>query len=166
VNRTALAAVIAVVIVIAAGAALYYHYSYGSVDVYVQGDPSLAVYVTISSLMLHSNSGGWITVSNATETVQITDTPQLLASSTIPAGNYTEVRLVVSSAEVTIGPINVSASVPSGVIKVPIIRGGLRVSGGSTAGLKILIGPHLVTTGNGQVMISPVVTAEQVNSSP
>jgi len=71
VNRTALAAVIVVVIAIAAGAALYYHYSYGSVDVYMQGDPSLAVYVTISSLMLHSNSGGWITVSNATETVQV-----------------------------------------------------------------------------------------------
>jgi hypothetical protein len=54
--------------------------------------------------------------------------------------------------------------VPSGVLKVPIIGGGLRVRGGSTADLEILVGPHLVTTGGGRVILSPVMTAEQVPS--
>ena len=158
------AVVIAVVVLAAAvGAALYYHYSYGTVDVYVAGDPQFAVYVTVSSVMLHSKSGGWVTVSNSSVTVELTSSPQLLASATIPAGNYTEIRMVISSAEVTVGPVNVTASVPSGVLKVPIVRGGLRVAGGSTAKLEILIGPHVISTGNGQYLLSPVVTAEQVS---
>jgi hypothetical protein len=71
--------------------------------------------------------------------------------------------MVVSSAEVTIGPVNVTASVPSGILKIPIIKGGLHVTGGSTAKLEVLMGPHLVSTGNGQYMLSPVVTAEQIS---
>lgn len=154
---------IAAVVVIAAGLSLYYYYqSHGYVDVYVEGDPQYAVYLTVSSVMLHQESGGWITVSNSSETVQLESTPQLLASSSVPAGNYTEVRLVVTSVEVTVGPVNVSASLPSGILKVPIIRGGLHVSGGSTSKLLLLVGPHIVSTGNGGLMLSPVITAEQV----
>jgi hypothetical protein len=68
--------VIAIVIVAAlAGVVLYYHYSYGTVEVYVQGDPSFAVYITVSSVMLHSESGGWITLSNSSTTVQLTNSP-------------------------------------------------------------------------------------------
>ncbi len=162
-NRALIAAVVAIVVA-AAGAAAWYHYSRGTLNVYVEGDPDAAVYVTVSSVMLHSESGGWVTVSNSTRTVELTPSPQLLASSSVPAGNYTEVRLVIASAEVTIGPVNVTAEVPSGVLKVPIIGGGLRVRGGSTADLEILVGPHLVTTGGGRVILSPVMTAEQVPS--
>ncbi|BBE41488.1 DUF4382 domain-containing protein [Conexivisphaera calida] len=162
-NRASVVVIAIVVVAALAGAALYYHYSQGTVEVYVQGDPSFAVYITVSSVMLHSESGGWITLSNSSTTVQLTNSPQLLTSSTIPAGNYTELRMVVSSAEVTIGLVNVTASVPSGVLKIPIIRGGLHVTGGSTAKLEVLMGPHLVSTGNGQYMLSPVVTAEQIS---
>jgi hypothetical protein len=162
VNRYAAIAIAAIVIVAAAAGALYYHYSYGSVEVYRVGDPPFAVYVTTSSIMLHSKSGAWVTVSNSSRTVEVTDVPQLLASAQVPVGNYTEVRLVISSAEVTIGPINVSASVPSGVLKVPIVRGGLSVSGGSTSKLELLLGPHVVQTGSGQYILSPVIVAEQV----
>ncbi|MDP7982418.1 MAG: DUF4382 domain-containing protein [Conexivisphaerales archaeon] len=161
-SRTSVVVIAIVIVAALAGAVLYYHYSYGTVEVYVQGDPSFAVYITVSSVMLHSESGGWITLSNSSTTVQLTNSPQLLTSSTIPAGNYTELRMVVSSAEVTVGPVNVTASVPSGILKIPIIKGGLHVTGGSTAKLEVLMGPHLVSTGNGQYMLSPVVTAEQV----
>ncbi|MGC8613286.1 MAG: DUF4382 domain-containing protein [Conexivisphaera sp.] len=161
-SRTSVMVIAIVIVAALAGVVLYYHYSYGTVEVYVQGDPSFAVYITVSSVMLHSESGGWITLSNSSTTVQLTNSPQLLTSSTIPAGNYTELRMVVSSAEVTVGPVNVTASVPSGILKIPIIKGGLHVTGGSTAKLEVLMGPHLVSTGNGQYMLSPVVTAEQV----
>ncbi len=155
--------IIIILIIVALAGAGYYYSSYGSVDVYVTTGNSDPVYLTVTSIMLHSKSGQWITVSNATKTVLLSSNLSFLASSTVPAGNYTEVRLVISSATVTIGGINLSITVPSGVIKIPIIKGGLKVSGGSTAKLEILIGPHLITTGNGKYILSPVITAVQLS---
>ncbi len=161
-NKSVLA-IIVIVIVAVAGVGIYYYSSYGSLDVYVTTGNSDPIYLTISSIMLHSKSGQWITVSNATKTVLLTSNLSFLASSTIPAGNYTEIRLVISSATATIGGINISVKVPSGVIKIPIIAGGLKVSGGSTSKLEIIIGPHLVSTGNGKYIFSPVITARQLS---
>ncbi|MDG6927932.1 MAG: DUF4382 domain-containing protein [Nitrososphaerota archaeon] len=161
-NRIAVYGIIAIII-IAAGGYAYYRYAYfGTVDVYVTTGNADPLYVTTSSIMLHSTSGQWITVSNKTTTVLLGGNLSFLASSTVPAGNYTELRLVVSSATVEIAGFNVSVTVPSGVFKVPIIAGGLHVSGGAASRLEIIIGPHLVSTGNGQYIISPVITAKQI----
>ncbi len=162
-NRAAVYGTIGVIIIAAVtGGYLYYYYSHGVVDVYVttgNGDP---VYITVSSIMIHSSSGQWITVSNTTKTVLLGGNLSFLSSSTVPAGNYTEVRLVISSATVEISDVNFSVTVPSGVLKIPIVAGGLHVSGGSTAKLEILIGPHIINTGNGRYILSPVVTAMQI----
>jgi len=52
------------------------------------------------------------------------------------------------------------------VLKIPIINGGLQVTSGRTAYLIIQMGPHLTTTGTGQVILSPVVSAEAYYSPP
>lgn len=158
----AVTAIVAIVIIALAGAGLYYYTSHGTVEVYVTTGNSDPIYLTISSIMLHSKSGQWITVSNTTRTVLLSSNLSFLASASVPAGNYTEVKLIISSATVTIGGVNISVTVPSGVIKIPIIAGGLKVSGGSTAKLEIIIGPHLVSTKSGKYILSPVITAMQI----
>jgi hypothetical protein len=152
--------------VVVAGIGFYYYSSYGTVNVYVttgNSDPILQYYITVSSVMIHSKTGQWVTISNSTKTVLLSSNLSFLASSKIPVGNYTEVRLVIKSATVSIGGINVSVNVPSGVFKIPIIAGGLRVQGGSTSKLEIIVGPHLIMTGKGNYILSPVVTAMQLS---
>ncbi len=89
------------------------------------------IYLTVTSIMLHrENATGnpWVTISNGTETVLLSGSPTFLASAKIPTGTYNEVRLVVSSAKVEIGGVNVSATLPSAVLKIPIV-GSLKLSG-------------------------------------
>ncbi len=155
--------IIAIIVIAAAGGYYYYVTSHGTVDIYVTTGNADPIYLTISSVMLHSKSGQWITISNQTKTVLLSSNLSFLASASIPPGNYTEVRLVISSATVTIAGVNVTVSVPSGVIKIPIVPGGLKVQGGKTAKLEILIGPHLIQNGRGQYILSPVITATQIS---
>jgi len=97
-----------------------------------------------------------VTVSNDTETILLSGSPTFLASARIPTGTYNEVRLVVSSAKVEIGGVNVSATLPSVVLKIPIV-GSLKLSGGSNVNLIIeLPGVHYA---NGEIIINPTAEA-------
>jgi len=123
VSAGVIAAVVVIVVVVAAVGAYYYMTRGGTVYFYLTdpGNPSssssnsspTAIYLTITSIMIHSTSKGWITVSNKTMTVQLSSSLSFLSSATLPPGNYTEVRLVVSAVTVQMGPVNVSASLPS-----------------------------------------------------
>jgi len=177
VSAGVIAAVVVIVVVVAAVGAYYYMTMRGGTVYFYLTDPGnpsssssnsspTAIYLTITSIMIHSTSKGWITVSNKTMTVQLSSSLSFLSSATLPPGNYTEVRLVVSAVTVQMGPVNVSASLPSGVLKIPIIKGGLQVTSGRTAYLVIYMGPHLTTTGAGQVILRPVITAEAYYSPP
>ncbi|MGC9071212.1 MAG: DUF4382 domain-containing protein, partial [Acidilobus sp.] len=84
----------------------------------------------------------------------------------LPAGNYTEVRLMVSAVTVQVGSVNVSATLPSSVLKIPIVQGGLQVSRGRTAYLVIYMGPHLTQTGSGQYILRPEISAVAYYSPP
>ena len=180
VSAGVIAAVVVVVVVVAAVAAYMYYTATSGGRVYVYlTDPGThtpaptasnssptAIYLTVTSIMLHSTSGSWVTVSNKTVTVELTSSLSFLASATIPPGNYTEVRLVVSAVTVSVNGVNVSATLPSGVLKIPIIKGGLDVKKGQTAYLVIYMGPHLTQTGTGQYILRPVLTAEAYYSPP
>lgn len=160
--RNVIIALILVVIVAAGGFLLYYYYTQGQVNVYATtGNPD-PIYITIQSVELHSKSGNWITLFNKSLTVQLNDNLSFLSSLRIPAGNYTEVRILVKSATITIGNVNVTLTVPSNKIEVPIVPSGLYVSGGSSVYLAIIFGPHLVSNGNGGYILSPVVAAKQI----
>ncbi len=154
-------AVAAVVVILAAVAFLYFYLSQGRVDVYVSDPPApnLAIYLTFTSVALHrvGNNSGWVVIFNGSRTIALTHTPQLLVSASAPAGEYNEVFFTVSSATIEIGGVNITARIPSGVFKVHI-TGGMRLSGGSTEKLLISF-PH-VTYANGQIIISPSITAQ------
>lgn len=175
-SRGLIAAIVVVIVVVAAVGLYYYFYGWGG-QVYVYlTDPgngvgsanssAAAIYITITSVMIHSASGAWITISNATTTVELSSALSLIATKSLPPGNYTEVRLVVKAVTVEVGGVNYSASLPSGVLKIPIVRGGLQVKRGSTAYLVIYMGPHLTQTGSGQYILRPVITAVAYYSPP
>ncbi|MCY0860115.1 MAG: DUF4382 domain-containing protein [Sulfolobaceae archaeon] len=161
--------VIVVILLILIGYVVYSNFiSVGTVNVYVQDAPSSSglfkIYLTVSSIMLHkvssSGNGSWITVSNKTTTILLSSNMSLLASAKVPVGSYNEVFLVVTSATVQIGNTNVTVTVPSGVFKIHIIN-GMRISGGSTTNLLISF-PH-ITYANGQLIISPSITAQVIS---
>ncbi|TRM92546.1 hypothetical protein DMP16_09880, partial [Sulfolobus sp. B1] len=83
-----------------------------------------------------------------------------LTSARIPAGEYNEIFLQISAAQVTIGNVNVSAKLPSEVLKIHIIN-GMDLKGGSTESLLISF-PHIAYA-NGQVIISPSITAQVIS---
>ncbi|MEL9989807.1 MAG: DUF4382 domain-containing protein [Thermoproteus sp.] len=158
------AVVIIVVALIAAAVFLYFYFSQGRVDIYVADppDPLGAVYITFTSVALHrvGNNSGWVVVFNGTKTVALSHTPQLLVSASVPAGEYNEIFFTVSSVTVEISGVNVTARMPSGVFKVHII-GGMRLNGGSEEKLLISF-PH-ITVANGQIIISPSITAQVIS---
>jgi hypothetical protein len=164
VSRNVVIAAVLIAIVAAGGGGLYYYYSGGQVNVYATtGNPD-PIYLTVQSVELHSKSGDWMTVFNHTMTVQLNDNLSFLSSTRVPAGNYTEVRLILKGATVTIANINVSVAVPSNKIEIPIVPNGLNVQAGSTVYLAVIFGPHLVNNGNGNYILSPVVTARQISA--
>ncbi|AEA12173.1 hypothetical protein TUZN_0681 [Thermoproteus uzoniensis 768-20] len=150
--------------VLAAVAFLYFYLSQGRVDVYVSDPPApnLAIYLTFTSVALHrvGNNSGWVVIFNGSKTIALTHTPQLLVSASAPAGEYNEVFFTVSSATIEIGGVNITARIPSGVFKVHI-TGGMRLSGGSAEKLLISF-PH-VAYANGQIIISPSITAQVIS---
>lgn len=156
--------VLGVVIIVSAflGYYLYNYFNYGQVNVYIQDPPNqgLAVYLTVSSIMIHQTNGSWITLSNRTITVLLSSNMTFLASSKLPVGEYNEIFLGVSSATVQLGSVNVTAKLPSYVFKVHII-GGLKLTGGSTHNVLISF-PHL-TLSDGEIIISPSVTATVIS---
>ena len=175
-SKGVVAAIIIVIVVVAAVGLYYYFYMWGGqVNVYLTDPGSRAagtntsapmIYIAISSIIIHSESGAWITISNVTRTVELSSALSLIATKTLPPGNYTEVRLVVKAVTVEVGGVNFSASLPSGVLKIPIINGGLEVKRGATAYLVIYMGPHLAQTGTGQYILRPVMTAVAYYSPP
>ncbi len=170
INKGIILGIIIVIIIIGITGGLYYYYYGPSGKVYVYltdpGNTSFVnIYLTITSIQAHSTKG-WVTISNKTETVLLSSTPQLIASSNLPPGNYTEVRFVVQSVTITLAnSLNVSATLPSNVFKVPITN-GLNIKPGGHEYLTISVGPHLTLTGNGNYILRPIIIAISSNNPP
>ena len=138
--------IISVIVVIAliAGGFTYLNYSNsntGKVSVYVEDAPIFnvsAVYITFTNVSLHNTSSGWHTYTLTTTTVNIlgltTTNASLLSSFSIKVGNYTMIRLYITSVNVKIAGLNVSFTLasPDAFINHPF-----SVSAHSTTGLDI-----------------------------
>lgn len=138
--------IISVIVVIAliAGGFTYLNYSNsntGKVSVYAEDAPIFnvsAVYITFTNVSLHNTSSGWHTYTLTTTTVNIlgltTTNASLLSSFSIKAGNYTMIRLYITSINVKIAGLNVSFTLasPDAFINHPF-----SVSAHSTTGLDI-----------------------------
>ena len=112
-----------VVIALVAGGFTYLNYSNsntGKVNVYVEDTPMLnvsAVYITFTNVSLHNTTSGWHTYTLTTTTVNIlgltTTNASLLGAFSISAGNYTMIRLYITSVNVKIAGFNVSFNLAS-----------------------------------------------------
>ncbi len=112
-----------VIIAVIAGGFTYVNYSNsntGKVNVFVEDAPILnvsAVYITFTNVSLHNTSSGWSTYTVTTTTVNIlnltTTNASLLSSFSIKAGNYTMIRLYITSVNVKIAGLNVSFTLAS-----------------------------------------------------
>lgn len=85
----------------------------GTVSIYVHDKPTAsasAVYITFSSVSLHSNKTGWNNYTVPTTTINIqglsTTNESLLKSITLLADHYTMIRLYIQNVSVIIGGVN------------------------------------------------------------
>jgi hypothetical protein len=117
-------AVIAVVIVVVIGVGVYAAlttYGHGTLNLSVADTPVnsnvSAVYITFSAISLHSTSSGWTNYTISSRTVNIygvtLNNSSFLGSLSIPAGNYTMIRVYVSSVSVDMAGTNESFAMAS-----------------------------------------------------
>ena len=124
----AVAVAVLVVVVVAAVAVVFLMAPSGSLVVGVKDAPSTGavshIYLTITDIVLQGGTGNTSTTFklNATtfDLLALQNVTKMLGKNSVPVGNYTMVRFGVTSAVATVGGTNVTLTVPSGQIKVPM----------------------------------------------
>ena len=170
-RRYALATVL--VLVIAGGVAEFLFYGPSNVQLSIRDPPQQsygpsiqAIYVTFTSIEIHSanagNNSGWHTiVTGATvNLLTVLNVSKALGKSSAPPGKYTELRFNVSQIVVTISGVNVTYTIPSGSLKVPILNGGAQAYGALTVNveLDLSFNTNEILRKNGN--LTPVATAK------
>ncbi len=120
-----------------------------------------SVKVTVDSVMAHSNTEGWITVSSTPKTYDLLELKNsnnnvVLADVMLNAGSYDQVRLDISKVVVTDASGYNEAKLPSGEFKVV---GNFKVDANSTTAVTFdfLLDKSLHMTGDGLYILAPVV---------
>lgn len=100
----------------------------GDLVLKITDQPSLSIeeaLVTISDVQVHmpaeGNESGWVTVVEGPveyDLVELIDVEQVLGGASLPAGIYTQIRLEVDSAVVTIEDEEHTLTIPSGSVKL------------------------------------------------
>src|SRR5919108_528404 len=125
-----------------------------------------AIYVTISEIDIHSagaaNASGWHTISTSMtiNLESVLSVPQLVGTTQLPPGTYSEIRFFASQAEITIDGANQVYTIPSGNqtgLKVPITNGGFHIYGGQTLTVQLDI-----SFNNNQILRNPTMTLTPV----
>ena len=127
--KTALLLIVAAVVVVAAAAGALYvlNRPTGTLVIGVTDSPLNSnvthVYLMISGIILQGENNS-TTAYNVNSTqfdlLSLTNVTKLLGPNSVPVGNYTMIRFNVTSAIATISGTNVTLTVPSGQVKVPI----------------------------------------------
>jgi len=120
-------AVLIMVVVVGVVAALLLSSPGGSLVIGVKDAPSTGavthVYLTITDLTLQGSGNSSTSYKvNATtfDLLKLTNVTKMLGKNSVPAGNYTMVRFSVTKAIATVSGSNVTLTVPSGEVKVPV----------------------------------------------
>ncbi len=123
-----------------------------------------SVMITVDSVQVHSETEGWVTVSNEPQTFDLLKlkaegSQELLADVTLKEGTYQQLRLDISKVLVTDAEGEHEAKLPSGELK---IVGDLEVKADSTstATFDFIADESLHVTGNGEYILAPVVQLE------
>ncbi len=124
-----------------------------------------SVVLTVTQVSVHSTSSGWVTVSNATKQYDLlalrdSGAISLLASTSVAAGTYDQVRLAVSNVTVVRNGVSQSAKLPSGELK---IVGNIVVGSNATTAVvfDFLADKSLHITGEGKLIFAPVIKIEK-----
>jgi hypothetical protein len=121
------AVVVVVVVVVGVAAAVLLMSPSGSLIVGVTDAPSTGtvshVYLSITDIVLQGAGNSSVTFKvNATtfDLLALQNVSKMLGKNSVPVGNYTMVRFGVTAAVATVSGKNVTLTVPSGQIKVPM----------------------------------------------
>lgn len=139
--------------------------SEGKIQVYVTDAPSeniTAIVIQASTIEIHkagANDGEWITLLEKPpvfDLLKVAGIDSLLGTANVTSGNYTQVRLGITSVTVTINGENKTATVPSEKLK---FVGNITVEAGKTTAINFDFdaAKSIVIKGNGDVSLKPVV---------
>jgi hypothetical protein len=137
----------------------------GRIQVYVTDAPAQgisSIVIQASSVEVHragDNEGEWITLLENPPSFDLFDVvgiQSLLGSANIASGEYTQVRMSITSVTVTIAGEESMAEVPSDKLK---FVGNITVTEGKTTSVSIDFDAEksIVVKGNGDVSLKPVV---------
>jgi hypothetical protein len=121
--RRSIVLLIALIVVVAASSAVIFQFTpaaSGTLAIGLTDAPTQDVshiYLTISNIELEID--GNTTENTQFDLLALVNVTKMLGNVSVPAGNYTMIRLNVASALATIDGANVTLKVPSGEIKVP-----------------------------------------------
>ncbi len=173
-NGKVVAVALAVLAILAGGAYLFYapaHVTLSITDPPPQPyDSSItAIEVTFTRIEIHAagagNESGWHTLMSGgtVNLLNVLNASQVLGSSTVPAGKYSEIRFFINKTIITINGVNVPYTVPSANqtgFKVAITGGGFQVMGGLSATVLLdLAFKNNEILNNPQHTLTPVATA-------
>lgn len=119
------------------------------------------IQIKVKEVEIHkAEDGKWITIVPETQEfdlLKVSGVEQLLGSRSVEPGNYTQIRLQVTEAIVTIGTSKVIAVVPSGELK---LAGSFRIDAGKTTALTVDFDAEksITIAGTGEAVIRPVAT--------
>lgn len=157
-------AVIVAIAFIAVGLAIFFSIpGRGSVSIGFTDTPVQDVthiYITISTIKFQSTGNTSVSYGSGVQfdLLSLVNVTKMLESVQVPAGNYTMIRFTVTSAVATISGANVTLTVPSSEIKVPL---KFQVKSGATTTIILDISvdmTNISTSGN----LRPVVTVKSI----
>jgi uncharacterized protein DUF4382 len=131
-------------------------------------DPTITgIFVTFTSIEIHSanagNASGWhtITTSATVNLFTVLNVSKVLGKASLPAGKYTELRFNVSKVMVTISGVDVTYTIPSGSLKIPITGAGAQAYGALTVNVELdLSFKSSEILNNPTLTLNPVATAK------
>jgi len=172
-KRTILLALVLVLVVVG-GVVGFLFYAPSNAQISIRDPPQQpydssiqAIYVTFTSIEIHSaNAGdasGWhtITTSATVNLFTVLNVSKVLGKASLPAGRYTELRFNVSAVIVTVSGINVTFTIPSGSLKIPITGAGAQAYGALTVNIVLdLSFKNSEILNNPTLKLNPVAMAE------
>ena len=115
--------------------------------------------VTISNIDVHLMGLGWITIvedPQVFDLIQLQDATEFLGNATLFAGHYTQIRLYIEHAQVTIDGVNHTLKIPSE--KINLIHPFQIVANETTTlTLDFLAQESIHATGQGKYIMRPTI---------
>lgn len=165
---------IVLILVIVGGVAGFLSYAPSNVQLSIKDPPQQpydskiqAIFVTFTSIDIHAansaDNTGWHTLASSATVNLFTalNVSKVLNKAMLPAGKYTELRFNVSQIIVTISGVNVTFTIPSGSLKIPITGGGFQAYGGLTVNVVLDLSfksSEILSNPTGK--LNPVATAQ------